>query len=182
MRTILPLTLLAALAVAGCGEAQTPTPRDVQTGQAEGLPPMADPPQPPAPPGGEAVAVPGAAPTVLQPIVRADWEGRLESGAGCNLSVAGRDYLVVVVGDGVIKVGGRVLDLTIAPATYDDMVSGGYLLAESTMTSQMTITVEPGDGEERTQPDGTTATRSARVTVTSGGTTERFDADWTCGS
>lgn len=176
MRMILPMGLLAALVVAGCGEAQTPTPRDVQTGQAEGLPPMADPPQPPAPPGEEAVPVPGAAPTVLQPIVRADWEGRLESGAGCNLSVEGRDYLVVVAGDGVVKLGGQAVDVSGVPATYDALADGGVYRAGDT-----TVTVEPADGEGRTNPDGTTETTAARVTVTSGGTTERFDADWTCG-
>lgn len=176
MRPILPMGLLAALAVVGCGEAQTPTPRDVQSGQAEGLPPMADSPQPPAPPGGEAVPVPGAAPTVLQPIVPADWEGRLESGAGCNLSVGGRDYLVVVAGDGIVKLGGQPVDVSGVPATYDALAGGGAYRA-----GDATVTVEPSDGEGQANPDGTTETTVARVTVNSAGTTERFDADWTCG-
>ncbi len=176
MRTILPLGLLMALAAAGCGEAQTPTPQDVRTGQAEGLPSVPDPPQPPAPPGGAAVPVPGAAPTVLEPIVRADWTDRLESGAGCNLSIAGRDYVVVVVGDGVAKVGGAVVDLTGVATTYNAMAEGGRYAGGGA-----SVEIAPSAGPGEDVGGGTTFTRAARVTVTSGGTTERFDADWTCG-
>ena len=176
MLTRSSISLLAGLLLVGCGEAQAPTPQDVETGQAEGLPPTADPPQPPPVVGGEIPVAPNAAPTVLQPIVRADWSDRLESGAGCNLSVDGRDYVVVVVGDGVARIGGYVVDLTGVPETYNAMAEGGRFAGGGA-----TVEIVPSAGPGEDVGGGTTFTLPAQVTVTSGGTTERFDADWICG-
>ena len=90
-RTAAPVltAVLGALALAAC-EAQSPTPADVETGEAEGLPPVADPAQP-APLTGD---TPPTDTPILGPIVRADWEGRLEPGGGCNLSRGDADFMV----------------------------------------------------------------------------------------
>lgn len=158
--------VVAALAVAAC-EAQSPTPADVATGQAEGLPPTDDPTQP----------TPVVERQILEPLVRADWSGRLEPGAGCNLSRDNQNYLVIVIGDGVAKIGDEVVDLTGAPDTYDGLFEGGTFAGGDT-TIRITPAPDFGEGDIVDE----TLTKPVAVEVTSAGRTERFDAAWTCGA
>lgn len=166
------LTCLAALTTAGCGSPTAP-PSAADAARTE-----APPPAPPRPPGGPTVpSAPPAAPSVLQPIVRGDWQDRLEPGAGCTLSRDGVDYVIVVVGDGVAKVGGRVVDLTGVPTTFDTMTAPGRYAGAGTVIS-LTSAPDLGEGDAVDE----TFTRPVRVEVTSGGQTERFEAAWTCGA
>ena len=169
MRGFVLTGLMAALALASC-EAQTPpAPADVTPGEAAGQPPTAPTPDVPA--------VPPTAPSILQPIGRDDWRQRLEAGAGCNLSRATRDYLVVVTGDGVAKVGGEVIDLAGVSGDLNTLTRGGTFTGGGT-TIKIDLAPDLGDGSALDE----TFTRPVRVEVRSGGAVERYEAAWTCGS
>ncbi len=174
MRLMMPCLL--AVVLSGCGEAQAPTPRDLQTGQAEGLPATPDPPQPPARPDGEITPAPGGAPTLLQPIVRAEWERRIAPGSRCNLSIEGRDYVIAAPGDGAARVGGAVVDLTGAPGEFDALTRGGRFTGGGA-TIEIVLAPDLGEGESVEEE----FTKPVRVAVRSGGADERFTAAWTCG-
>ncbi|MDQ3125101.1 MAG: hypothetical protein M3Q74_05785 [Pseudomonadota bacterium] len=169
MKNPIPL-LLMALTVAAC-EAPTPTPRDVGTGEAEGLPPS---PAPPTPPGGSVAPAPAS---LLSAMSRADFEDRLESGFGCNLSRNGGNLLIAVSGDAVAKVDGTVVDLTGAPATLDAMARGGRYSGGGA-TIQIVLAPDLGEGDAVDE----TFARPVRVTATSAGRSEVFEAVWNCGS
>jgi len=161
------LISVAAAALSACGQ-----PASTPSG------PEPTPPASPQPPGGPATpAAPPPAPSILQPVVRADWESRLEPGAGCNLSRDGADYVVVVAGDGVARIGGGVVDLSGVPTTFDTLVVPGRYAAGGT-TIVLSAAPDLGEGDAVDE----TFTKPVRVEVTSGGRTERFEASWTCGA
>ncbi|HYC96993.1 hypothetical protein [Brevundimonas sp.] len=172
MKTLIPLAGLALLA-AGC-EAPTSTPRDVAPADSR---PATGTPVPPQPPGGP--AAPAAAPTILSGLSRADFENRLRNGAGCSLSRGGAELVVAVIGDAVARVDGEVVDLTGAPLReISDMARGGRFEGGGAV---IRIDAAPDLGEAVAGPESSLS-RPVRVTATSGGRHETFDAVWTCAS
>ncbi|HYC75858.1 hypothetical protein [Brevundimonas sp.] len=168
MKAALPL--IALLAVAAC---QAP-PAAPEPPAAPAAPSA---PEPPQPPGGP--PAPPAAPTILSGLSRADFENRLENGAGCTLSRGEADLVVAVIGDAVAKVDGRVVDLTGAPLVeISDMARGGRFEGGGAVIQ---VDAAPDLGDRVAEPEGALR-RPVRATVTSGGRREVFTADWTCGS
>lgn len=168
MKAALPL--IALLALSAC-EAPPAAP---EPPAAPAAPTAPEPPQPPAGP-----PAPPAAPTILSGLSRADFENRLQNGAGCALSRGGADLVVAVIGDAVAKVDGRVVDLTGAPlAEISDMARGGRFEGGGAV---IRIEAAPERGAPVAEPEGSLR-RPVRATVTSGGRREVFNADWTCGS
>ncbi len=168
MKAILPLIIL--LGVAAC-EAPPATPE-----------PPADPaapsaPAPPQPPG--APPTPPAPPAILSGLSRADFENRLQNGAGCTLSRGEADLVMAVIGDAVAKVNGEVVDLTGAPPTeISDMARGGRFEGGGAVIQ---VDAAPDRGDPVAGPEGSLS-RPVRATVTAGGRREVFDAVWTCAS
>lgn len=167
------LLTLISLSIASC-DAQTPTPKEVATGQADGVPatPAAAPLAPDAAPPPSTAAGP-----LLSTVSRAEFEPRLDPGAGCTLARDGDDLIVAVIGDGVAKVDGRVVDLTGVPTDYNALAAGGRFSGGGA-TIQVTLAPDLGEGDSV----GETSTKPARVKVISAGRTDRFEAAWTCGS
>lgn len=118
-----------------------------------------------------------AAPPVLSELTRADFEPRLEPGFGCTLVRDGADLIVAVSGDAVARIDGAVVDLDGAPADLNAMTAGGRYAGAGT-TIDITLAPDLGGGDVL---DEVTA-RPVRVVVTQGSRTERFDAEWACGS
>lgn len=171
MNILIPLAGLALL-TAGCE-----APRDVARGEAEGLPVAGTPPVPPQPPGGP--PAPTAAPTILSGLSRADFDSRLQNGAGCTLSRGGAGLVVAVIGDAVARVDGEVVDLRGAPPReISDMARGGRFEGGGAVIQ---IDAAPDLGGNVAGPEGSLS-RPVRATVTSGGRRETFDAVWTCAS
>lgn len=168
MKAVLPL--IASLALAAC---QAP-PSEPEPPAAPSAPTA---PEPPQPPGGP--PTPPAAPTLLSGLSRAEFENRLQNGAGCTLSRGGADLVVAVIGDAVAKVNGEVVDLTGAPpAEISDMARGGRFEGGGAV---IRVDAAPDRGEPVAGPEGSLS-RPVRATVTSGGRREVFDAVWTCAS
>jgi len=168
MQPVLPL--IALLALAAC-QAPPAAPED------PAAPTRPATPEPPQPPGGP--TAPPAAPTILSGLSRADFENRLESGAGCTLSRGDEDLVVAVIGDAVARVDGRVVDLTGAPlAEISDMAAGGRFEGAGAVIQ---VDVAPDLGAPVAGPEGSLS-RPVRATVARDGRREVFDAVWTCGS
>ncbi|WP_125255255.1 hypothetical protein [Brevundimonas fluminis] len=167
MRPYVPICL-AALAIFGCGEPPS-SPPDAAGAMPATAPRAHDGPDAPSPPA--------PASPILQPLFRADWEDRLEPGAGCNLSRDGQNLVVIVLGDGVARIDGAVVDLTGVPTDFDAMTRPGRYSGGGAV---VVLTPDPERGEGEALDE--TFTRPVRVEATSGGRRERFDASWTCGA
>lgn len=150
-----------------------PEPLILQAAEPEPPPPeprgdLPDPPTPPPPPPSPAEP--------LQALVRADWEGELAPGAGCDLRYGGKTILVAVAGDALVKINGRPVHAADVPAEYNGLYAGGRFR----LGPGLTLSIRPHE-EKGVRLDETVA-RHAEVELARGQTTYEFTGAWTCGA
>lgn len=117
------------------------------------------------------------APPVLGALTRADWDGRLDAGAGCSLRRGDETLIVTVAGDGVARIDGALADLTGVPATLNAQARGGSFGADDAIIN---VTLAPDLGEGDT--DGTVFSKPVRVEAVRGNAATRLEGVWGCGS
>jgi hypothetical protein len=111
----------------------------------------------------------------LQPLTRAEIEGQLEPGAGCDISRNGQPLLVAVAEAAIARVNGRIVRLVPGGPVGP---SGGFFTGPG-----VRISVGRASEEGRVSDETTSwpAQVSARNPADEAGPTT-FDAVWTCGA
>jgi hypothetical protein len=129
-------------------------------------------PQPAA--GGMPVIDPPALP--LEGLTRAEAERELASGAGCTLSDNGHDVMIAVLGDAIVKVGGRIVHLKPAATSWNALAEGGRFSGGG-----IEVDVDAGAIVGR---EDEVVVRDASVGVTRGGAGEAVSHGprWSCGA
>lgn len=196
MLRVLPLL---ALAVAACSERPAAPPlAENGAAPAEAAPPppapASQPPVEPTATGGRpdgalaGATDPALQPSAVQPLARADFEGRIESGLGCSLGSADAQSLLVATApmdggaraQGVIKIGGKVELLRAGqPGGYAALTAGQSLSNETGWSAFVRRASERGQTEET---EVTSWPASLIVAMEGGGSVTFENGRWNCGA
>ncbi|CAA9525391.1 MAG: hypothetical protein AVDCRST_MAG31-1880 [uncultured Sphingomonas sp.] len=189
---------LIALAVAACTDRPVGAP-PAENGAAPlnaAAPPASASQRPAAPAATGARADPALAdetdpalqPPAVQPLARADFEGRIDSGLGCSFKSAGSQTLLVATApmdsgaraQGVIKVGGKVELLRAGqPGGYAALAAGQSLANE--MGWSAFVRRAPGTGRAE-GAESTSWPASLIVAMEGGGSVTFENGRWSCGA